>query len=143
MGRTGYRKRREASYTSGMFTLRIERSFSAAHAIVIRGTREPLHGHDWGVVAEVAGPALDPDGMLVDFHAVEACLDRILGRLHNRNLNDTAPFDRVNPTAELVARHVADALAPSLPAGVRLRAVSVREAPGCTATYAPPGEGMA
>jgi 6-pyruvoyltetrahydropterin/6-carboxytetrahydropterin synthase len=93
------------------------------------------------VVAEVAGPALDPDGMLVDFHAVEANLDRILGRLHNRNLNDTAPFDRVNPTAELVARHVAEALAPSLPGGVRLRAVSVREAPGCTATYAPPGEG--
>jgi 6-pyruvoyltetrahydropterin/6-carboxytetrahydropterin synthase len=76
--------------------------------------------------------------MLVDFHALEASLDRILGRFHNRNLNDTAPFDRVNPTAELVARHVADALAPELPAGVRLRAVSVREAPGCTATFAPP-----
>ena len=126
-----------------MFTLRIERSFSAAHAIVIRGTREPLHGHDWGVVAEVAGSDLDGDGMLVDFHAVEASLDRILGRFHNRNLNETAPFDRMNPTAELVARHVADSLGSTLPPGVRVRAVSVREAPGCTATFAPPAGGAA
>jgi hypothetical protein len=45
------------------------------------------------------------------------------------------PFDRLNPTAELVARHIADELGGAVPAGVRVHAVSVGEAPGCTATY--------
>ena len=32
-----------------MFELEVRRIFSAAHAIVIRGEREPIHGHDWQV----------------------------------------------------------------------------------------------
>ncbi|MFZ4466312.1 MAG: 6-pyruvoyl trahydropterin synthase family protein [Phycisphaerales bacterium] len=121
-----------------MYTVRIERTFSAAHAIDIRGEREPLHGHDWVVTAELSGESLDSDGLLVDFHDVESSLERIVGRFRNRNLNETAPFDRVNPTAELVAQYVAVRLAPSMPRGVHVRSVSVREAPGCIATYVSP-----
>ena len=121
-----------------MYTVRIERSFSAAHAIEIRGERETLHGHDWGVTAELAGESLDSDGLLVDFHDVEAALERVVGRFRNRNLNETAPFDRVNPTAELVAQYIAVQLAPAMPRGIHVRSVSVREAPGCVATYVSP-----
>ncbi|MFM1935519.1 MAG: hypothetical protein RI990_478, partial [Planctomycetota bacterium] len=38
-----------------MYLVRIERTFSAAHAIEIRGAREHLHGHDWGVSLSLAG----------------------------------------------------------------------------------------
>jgi hypothetical protein len=47
------------------------------------------------------------------------------------------PFERTNPTAELVARHVAEEVAGALPAGVRLGSVSIGEAPGCEAIYRP------
>jgi 6-pyruvoyltetrahydropterin/6-carboxytetrahydropterin synthase len=118
-----------------MYLVRIERTFSAAHSIVMGGVPEPVHGHDWRVAATFAGAGLDADGLLVDFHAVERALDAIVGRFHNRSLNAVPPFDRLNPTAELVARHIADELGGAVPAGVRVHAVSVGEAPGCTATY--------
>lgn len=124
-------------YTPRMFELSIEARFSAAHAIRIGGCVEPLHGHDWQVTVTVSGASLDGDGLLCDFHVVEESLKSITGRFHNRNLNDTSPFDSINPTAERVAQHIADALAPMLPAHTRLVSVRLTEAPGCAATYRP------
>lgn len=125
-----------------MFEIDVQTEFAAAHAILIAGEREPVHGHNWRVTATVAGPRLDADGLLCDFHVVEFGLREAAGRLHNRSLNDLAPFsDRVNPTAENVARYFADelsrALQGRLPEGVRVASVRVTEAPGCAATYRP------
>jgi len=120
-----------------MFELTVETTFSAAHAIAIRGEREPLHGHDWHVTATLAGETLDDDGLLCDFHEVERALREITDPLRNENLNETAPFDELNPTAEHVARHIGEQLAEALPDGVRLASVRVTEAPGCAATWRP------
>lgn len=116
--------------------------FSAAHAITIRGEREALHGHDWAVRAVVEAPTLDGDGLVCDFHALEHALREVIAPFRNANLNDTPPFDRVNPTAEHVAGHIGDALLARLGRvfGDRefcLRSVSVTEAPGCKAVYKP------
>jgi len=121
-----------------VFELTVEAAFSAAHALVIQGEREPLHGHDWRVTAAVEGPELDQDGLLCDFHGVEGRLREITRTFHNRNLNDTPPFDDLNPSAEHVARWIADRLAPAVPDGARLSWLRVTEAPGCAATYRPP-----
>ncbi len=122
-----------------MYELAVESRFSAAHAIVIRGTREPLHGHDWHVTATIVGQTLDADGMLCDFHALQGALKAITERFDTANLNETRPFDEVNPSAEHVARHIAErlqaALGGVLPDGVRVASVCVTEAPGCTATF--------
>ncbi len=119
----------------------MQADFAAAHALVIAGAREPIHGHNWHVTATLAGATLDADGLLCDFHTVEHTLREIVGPWHNRNLNDLAPFDRVNPSAEHVARHIADTLevrlGVSLAALARIASVSVTEAPGCLATYRP------
>lgn len=118
------------------FALEVECEFAAAHAIVLGGVRERLHGHNWRVVVSVAGAQLDHEELLCDFHLVEALLRDIVSPFRDGNLNETAPFDQVNPTAEAVARHVATALAAALeqraPA-VRLEWVRVTEAPRCTA----------
>lgn len=119
----------------GSYELSVEASFSAAHAILIGGTREPLHGHDWHVTLSVTGDSLDADGLLCDFHLIERELRAITGAWHNRNLNETPPFDRLNPTAELVARHIALTITPKLPRGVGVGSVRVTEAPGCAAVY--------
>ncbi|HRP63176.1 MAG TPA: 6-carboxytetrahydropterin synthase [Phycisphaerales bacterium] len=118
-----------------MFELSIKREFCAAHAIMLKGEREPLHGHNWHVTVIVTGETLDADGLLCDFHELERTLDSIIQPLNNRNLNETPPFDRVNPTAELVAKHIADRMKAALPTGVRLLSARVTEAPGCAATW--------
>jgi 6-pyruvoyltetrahydropterin/6-carboxytetrahydropterin synthase len=121
-----------------MFELRIRRTFAAAHAIVMAGVREPMHGHNWEVTVAVAGDTLDADGLLCDFHLLEKALDETIRPFMNRSLNETAPFDRVNPTAELVAQHIAQAVAARLPIEVRVKEVRVVEAPQCEACFVAP-----
>jgi 6-pyruvoyltetrahydropterin/6-carboxytetrahydropterin synthase len=121
-----------------MFELRIRRTFAAAHAIVMAGVREPMHGHNWEVTVAVAGDTLDADGLLCDFHLLEQALDETIRPFMNRSLNETAPFDRVNPTAELVAQHIAQAVAARLPIEVRVKEVRVVEAPQCEACFVSP-----
>ena len=118
-----------------MFELAVQRNFHAAHAITVQGQREDTHQHHWQVSVTVTGDRLDADGLLCDFHELEASLDAVLAGLRDRDLNQTPPFDRVNPTAENVARHIAETLEPALPAAVSLSRVAVTEAPGCTATW--------
>lgn len=123
-----------------MFELTVRRTFSAAHAIVMRGARERLHGHDWRVAVTVSGEGLDPDGLLCDFHALESTVGDAVAPFHNRNLNETQPFDRVNPTAENVAEFLAMEIARRLPHGISLRRVEIEEAPGCVAAFLAPIE---
>lgn len=157
-----------AAYAPRVFTLEVNAVFSAAHAIVVAGVREPLHGHDWHVTATVEGPELDGDGLLTDFHALKQDVDAVIAPFQNANLNEVSVLAGVNPTAEAVAKHVAEALAARLsarmarylptgtpggrgvtgaagaagvargPVPVRVRSLRVTESPGCAATYWPP-----
>jgi 6-pyruvoyltetrahydropterin/6-carboxytetrahydropterin synthase len=127
------------------YSITVRAEFAAAHALVIAGTREPLHGHNWLVLATIAGPTLDADGLLCDFHTVEDLLRELTGQFHNRNLNEIEPFTELNPSAENVARYLADELSSGLGAALaphaRVESVSVTEAPGCVATYRPDAGG--
>ena len=123
-----------------MFEISVEAMFAAAHALSIAGTRETVHGHNWHVTVTVSGEKLDRDGLLCDFHTVESALRELVSRFHNQDLNAVAPFrDGLNPSAENVARVIADELSGVLDlspyAGVS--SVRVTEAPGCAATYRP------
>ena len=120
-----------------MFELSITREFCAAHALTVRGVREPVHGHNWRVIVAIAGDILDDDGLLMDFHELERALDAIIAPFNNADLNATTPFDRLSPTAEHVAQHIGETVAAKLPASLRLIRASVTEAPGCVATYHP------
>lgn len=125
-----------------MYEATVERTFSAAHAIRLPdGSLEPLHGHDWRVEVTVAAAELDDIETVMDFHDLENRVDEQLARVHNRNLNDVAPFSdgqgnlAVNPTAERVAWWLAESVSPGLPKSVRLVSVRIGEAPGCYAIY--------
>lgn len=121
-----------------MHEVTVESEFCAAHALRIRGEREPTHGHNFRVRATVGALELDPDGLVCDFHALERSLGQIIGPLRDRDLNTTPPFDRINPSAERIAEHIARSLADAsgaLGARVRVLRVSVTEAPGCEATH--------
>ena len=126
-----------AAPAAGSFEIEVETTFSAAHALRFRGAREPVHGHDFRVTVRIGGGDLDADGLLFDFHEVERQLGEIVGPFRSRDLNATPPFDRVNPSAEEIARHIATSLAARLPATAAVLSVRVTEAPGCAATFRP------
>ena len=120
-----------------VYELTIQSEFCAAHAIVVAGGREPVHGHNWRVTATIAADALDSDGLVCDFHKLHKQLRDILAPLNNADLNRTPPFDELNPTAEHVAMHIGRQLASTIPTPARLVRLRVTEAPGCAATYIP------
>jgi 6-pyruvoyltetrahydropterin/6-carboxytetrahydropterin synthase len=122
---------------------KVEHVFSAAHFITFAGHCERLHGHNYHVAAEIDGP-LDADSLVVDFLALRAMLDEITRdmdhyvllptehqQLHVTESGDevTATFENrrwifprgdcrllpiANTTAELVARHIGQALLAAL-----------------------------
>jgi len=121
------------------YTITVTHEFCAAHTLTIAGTSEPLHGHNFVTKATIGGDSLDADGLLCDFHTVHAVLVEICNPYTNQNFNEIAPFDATNPSAELIAKHIADELAArlddALAPSARVQSVSITEAPGCVATY--------
>lgn len=125
-----------------MYELSVEREFCAAHALVISGVREVVHGHNFRVTLTVAGGELDRDGLLVDFHALEKVLDSVIAPMINADLNLHPAFARgVNPSAEQIAKMIAESVRDRLDeharGRVRVLACRVTEAPGCSVTYRP------
>lgn len=108
---------------------------------MISGVRETTHGHNWRVEVVIRGTTLDPDGLLCDFHTVEAMLEQVIEPFQNADLNRVDPFKTLNPSAENVAKHIAVSLAElldsSLAPHAKVGGVSVTEAPGCKALYIP------
>lgn len=83
-----------------------EFTFCAAHFITFAGnTCEPLHGHNYRVSAEVAGP-LDENHYVVDFIALRDTLKQLTQQLDHRMLLPTEhPAIRVDlQGAEVTAR---------------------------------------
>ena len=118
-----------------MYEIAVERSFWAAHAVTIDATPEPTHRHNWRVRVVFEGRELDDDGVVCDFHALERSIEGVIGGLDDRTLNGLPCFEGLGPTAERVARHIADRV--EVPAAVSVVCVEVTESPGCVATYRP------
>lgn len=122
-----------------MYRIMAETVFCATHQLRnYQGATERLHGHDWRVSVTLEGGDLSPEGYLVDFAWLTDQLREVRDRYEHERLNDIPPFDRENPTAELLAREIARQVSSALPVpGVRVAGVRIEEAPGCFAEYLP------
>ena len=121
-----------------MFELTVKTEFAAAHRLrEYEGACENLHGHNYKIDVVLRGERVDDIGMLIDFKDVKAVLAKIVGRFDHVFLNETKPFDEVNPTAENVAKHISEQLAAAMPDGVAVKSVTVWESDRCGATYIP------
>jgi 6-pyruvoyltetrahydropterin/6-carboxytetrahydropterin synthase len=88
---------------------------AAAHQLrFTKGEGERLHGHNWKIKAVVRAGELDAHGFVLDFAELGAVLRAIVEPYEHVFLNEVAPFDDVNPTAENMARVVADELGAKL-----------------------------
>ena len=120
-----------------MYELSVEQTFKAAHAITIAGVAEQPHEHDWVIKVVVEGDELDGDSLLVDFHLIENQLAKVIEPFIDQDIGDVEPFNTRNPTAELIAQHIAEQMNVLLPSGVKIKCVSLTEAPNCIATFRP------
>lgn len=124
-----------------MFEISVEESFAAGHFLRnYRGKCENLHGHNYKVEVTLAGEELDGAGLLVDFVTVKRLLRELTERFEHRLLNDVAPFDELNPTAENMARFFFEELARRLACSsdrdrVQLTQVRVWETDATWASY--------
>jgi 6-pyruvoyltetrahydropterin/6-carboxytetrahydropterin synthase len=124
-----------------MFEVSVEETFAAGHALRdYHGKCENVHGHNYRVRAIVAGEELGPAGLLVDFVELKQILREIIEKLDHQFLNDVPPFDKLNPSAENMARYFHEEMTRQLngtarPNAVRLAEVTVWETDTATATY--------
>ena len=121
-----------------MFEVSVQQTFAAAHALRgYKGKCENLHGHNYRVEVTVAGEKLDHIGLLADFVEIKRAMKVVVDRLDHTNLNETAPFDVRNPSAENIAQYFAIEVQKGLDAGVRVSAVKVWETDTSLAIYRP------
>ncbi len=95
------------------------------------------HGHNYVIEASVRG-AINPDsGYLIDMKDLKAVLNTtVVADVDHRHLNIEVPWlEGIIPSAENLARVFFERVAPALPAGVELTALTVHETDRNSATY--------
>jgi 6-pyruvoyltetrahydropterin/6-carboxytetrahydropterin synthase len=124
-----------------MFEVSVEQVFAAGHALRnYKGKCENIHGHNWRVRVVIEGERLDGTGLLVDFIDVKDLMGSVIARLDHQFLNEVAPFDVTNPSAENIAEYFYEQMSTGLaatPVPVRIREVKVWETDIQSATYRP------
>jgi 6-pyruvoyltetrahydropterin/6-carboxytetrahydropterin synthase len=95
------------------------------------------HGHNYVIEAAVRGE-VDPDsGYLIDMKDLKAILNQtVVDHVDHRHLNlEVEWLDGINPTAENLSRIFFGRVAPELPEGIELVAITVHETDRNSATY--------
>jgi len=124
-----------------MYEVSVDETFAAAHNLRdYHGKCEDLHGHNYKVRVVLAGEELDPAGLLYDFVHLKQVIQAVIRELDHKYLNELAPFDKVNPSVENIARHIHDRAAEQLhkvPSGTAVASVTVWETETSAATFRP------
>ena len=124
-----------------MFEVSVEETFSAGHALRgYKGKCENPHGHNYRVRVNVEGEQLDSIGLLFDFAQLKKILRELIAEVDHKFLNDQAPFDAINPSAENIAKFLYDETSKEMyqmSHAPRIKSVTVWETDETSATYTP------
>jgi len=122
-----------------MYEISADYSFASGHALRgYKGKCENVHGHNYKVRVTVAGETLNSIGLLMDFVDLRGAIKTLVERLDHRFMNDLEPFDKLNPSAENLAKYFCDELGPRVKdQGLRVQAVTVWETDTTSATFRP------
>jgi len=122
-----------------MFQVSVDETFSAGHALRgYKGKCENPHGHNYKVQIVLEGSALDSTGLLYDFSHLKRVLRGIIEGVDHKYLNDQAPFDVINPSAENLAKFFYDEISRqmnTMTEGARIARVKIWETDTSSATY--------
>jgi 6-pyruvoyltetrahydropterin/6-carboxytetrahydropterin synthase len=124
-----------------MYILTVEDTFASAHQLRgYKGKCENIHGHNWKVVLSVKGKKLNNIGLLIDFHELKNILKKITDMLDHKNINEIPPFDKINPSSELIAEFIYSKTAEELNRirdHIQVESVTVWESGISRCTYVP------
>ncbi|HKV27388.1 MAG TPA: 6-carboxytetrahydropterin synthase QueD [Candidatus Acidoferrales bacterium] len=124
-----------------MYEVSVDESFAAGHYLRgYKGKCENQHGHNYRVRITLAGKEVDATGLLYDFVHLKQVIQGVIRSLDHKNLNDLAPFDTLNPSAENIARHIYDETSRQMHAasnGAAVASVTVWETDTTAATFRP------
>jgi 6-pyruvoyltetrahydropterin/6-carboxytetrahydropterin synthase len=123
-----------------MFEVSVEQTFAAGHALRnYKGKCENVHGHNYRVMVTIQGEQLDATGLLVDFVDIKRLMGGAIDYLDHRFINDLAPFDEINPSAENIAKYFYDRLNAGMKAEVPVWISEIRvwETDTSSAVYRP------
>lgn len=99
-----------------MFIVSVQAHYDSAHFLRhYKGKCERLHGHRYVVEMALATEELDKSGIAFDFVDVKKHLRELADYLDHNNLNDLAPFDAIEPSAENQAKYFYDEMKRRLP----------------------------
>lgn len=122
-----------------MYEISVEQEFDAAHALRgYEGKCENIHGHRFRVAVTVTATVLNEIGLAYDFTVLKKHLREVISRFDHTSLNDTPPFDRINPSSENIANTIYEQMKLRLSgAPVSIARVEVWESPTSRAEYRP------
>ena len=120
-----------------MWRLKVEDHFDAAHYLRgYRGKCANMHGHTWKVELFILDDKQDKVGITYDFKSLKEVLKELLSKYDHQCVNDVAPFDLINPTAENISKVIYDALCTGIELEhSTLEKVRVYESPTTWAEY--------
>jgi 6-pyruvoyltetrahydropterin/6-carboxytetrahydropterin synthase len=112
-----------------LYNLKIVTDFASAHTLRnYPGACARMHGHNWKVELEVVATKLNDIGIAIDFKQMKKTTNEVCDRLDHQYLNDIAPFDIINPTAENIAAYLYGEIGRMLNSDhVKVRAVTLWE----------------
>ena len=114
-----------------MYRMNVEGHFSSAHFLRnYSGKCANMHGHEWRYQVELNGKQLNDVGMLLDFGEVK----RVMEQFDHLCINDHAPFNKINPTAENLARYFFDQLSRDFGSFINVMEVTIYESTNCSAS---------
>ena len=124
-----------------MFEVTVDETFAAGHALRnYKGKCENVHGHNYKVRVMLTGAELDTTGLLFDFVQLKQVIHGVIQGLDHKFLNETPPFDVLNPSAENIAKYFYEEATKRMqqPAnGARITGVTIWETDTSAATYRP------
>lgn len=111
-----------------MYRLSIQNMISGAHFLRgYKGNCSRLHGHNWTIQVEVICHEVNSAGMCIDFKELSDLSWQVISTFDHQNFNEIEPFDKINPTAENLAKYFYNEIGKTLPAGVTMAAIKLWE----------------
>jgi 6-pyruvoyltetrahydropterin/6-carboxytetrahydropterin synthase len=111
-----------------MYKLSTLLNFSSAHYLSnYEGDCARLHGHNWKVKVGVSADKLNKTGMALDFKDLNDIAWKVIGKFDHQVINEVKPFDKINPTAENLARYFYEEIQKALPVNIKIEKIGLWE----------------
>ena len=111
-----------------MYKISTTHKIAAAHQLRnYEGPCARLHGHNWQIKVDVIVSDVNDLGITIDFVDLDKIIWKVVGKFDHQNFNAIEPFDKINPSAENIAKYFYGKIKTELAENIQLAKVSIWE----------------